>query len=114
MKHRIGMWLEFQTRDAGETGYPSFEAFLDEVMERLLELESVEDPSIGGSLTSGAVEIEVTVEHQGRAEDGVRAGLACIRTALHAAHAQTDPWPVLREGGVAADPVNQDRQGLPV
>jgi hypothetical protein len=59
----------------------------DRVMEELLKLK-VDDPSIGGSLTSGKVRISLTIEASSKRE-AVRKADTLFRTAIHAAGGAT-------------------------
>jgi hypothetical protein len=72
------------------------EAALDRVMEELVRL-GVEDPAIGGKLSSGEVEISITVEAESY-EQAVSKAMGTIRTAIHAAEVSTPGWPRLRRG----------------
>jgi hypothetical protein len=69
----------------------------DRVMEELLKLE-VEDPSVGGSLTSGEVQISLTIEASSKKE-AISKTNGLIRTAIHAAGGATPGWPTFRSEG---------------
>jgi hypothetical protein len=58
------------------------EAQLDRVMEELVRL-GVEDPAIGGTLTTGEVEISITVGAESL-DDAVPKAISTLRTAIHA------------------------------
>jgi hypothetical protein len=69
----------------------------DRVMEELLKL-GVEDPSVGGSLTSGEIQISLMIEASSKRE-AVSEADALIRTAIHAAGGATPGWPTLSPEG---------------
>ncbi|HVL99336.1 MAG TPA: hypothetical protein VM324_08600 [Egibacteraceae bacterium] len=109
MKYRMGVWLSFFQREAPEPewGHESFEDFLDEVMEHLLDNDDVEDPSVGGSLARLDVEIALTLTlpDDATTEHVVEGGMAAIRSAIHAARGGTPDWPTFREGDFTAGPL---------
>lgn len=67
------------------------EAQLDRVMEELVRL-GVEDPAIGGTLTSGEVEISITVDAESL-EEAMPKAVTVLRAAIHAAEGSTPGWP---------------------
>jgi hypothetical protein len=69
----------------------------DRVMEELLNL-GVQDPSVGGSLTSGEVQISLTLNASTKREAISKAN-ALMRTAIHAAGGATPGWPTLSPEG---------------
>jgi hypothetical protein len=78
---------------------------LDRVMEELIRL-GVEDPAIGGTLSTGEVEISITVEAESL-EDAVPKAMTALRAAIHAADGATPGWPrswsQQRGGGLQVD-----------
>jgi len=72
----------------------ALEAHLDDLTEELLKLEKCNpefhDPSIGGSLASGEVEIEFTID--ATEEKAVALAKPIIRAAIHAAGGFTPRW----------------------
>jgi hypothetical protein len=69
----------------------------DRVMEELLKL-GVEDPSIGGSLASGDIQISMTLEAPSKKQATSKA-MALIRTAIHASGGATPGWPTFSPEG---------------
>lgn len=66
------------------------EAALDKVMEELVRL-GVEDPAIGGTLTTGEVEITITVDAESP-EEAMPKAMGTLRAAIHAAGVSTPDW----------------------
>ncbi len=82
----------------------------DAVMNELLNLEA-DDPSVGGSLAKGYLEVEVSVESV-TLEEALATGASQIRAALHAAGVGTADWPCDRPTfwlGIGQD-VGDERQ----
>jgi hypothetical protein len=84
------------------------EAQLDRVMEELVRL-GVEDPAIGGTLTTGEVEISITVDAESL-DEAVPKAISTLRTAIHAAEVSTPGWPGF--GPHAAGPLRVDWEKL--
>jgi hypothetical protein len=76
------------------------EQALDRVMEELVKL-NVTDPSIGGTLSDGDIEISLAVEAE-TLEQATMSTFGTIRTAIHAAEGATAGWPEFRGEGVTA------------
>jgi hypothetical protein len=70
-------------------------------MERLID-HGAEDPSIGGSVASGAFEVSLDIDAEGPKE-AVHKALVKIRAAIHAADGGTPNWPQVREGDFGAE-----------
>lgn len=85
------------------------EAALDRVMEELIRL-GVEDPAIGGTLTSGEVEISMTVDAESY-EQAMSKAMGTLRAAIHAAEVSTAGWPRLWRGR-PAEPLRVDWEKL--
>jgi hypothetical protein len=73
---------------------------LDQVMEELIRL-GVEDPAIGGSMTSGGIEISLTMDAESP-EEAIPKGAATVRSAVHAAQVATPNWPAFDKRSVRA------------
>jgi hypothetical protein len=105
-RYRFGIWLEAYSEPlpegvpAGKT-HPDLDSFVDEVMERLID-HGAEDPSIGGSVASGAFEVSLDIDAEGP-EEAVHKALVKIRAAIHAADGGTPNWPQVREGDFGAE-----------
>jgi hypothetical protein len=76
------------------------EQMLDRVMEELIKLQ-VTDPSIGGTLPDGDIEVSLAVEAE-TLEKALLSAFGTIRTAIHAAEGKTAGWPEFRGEGVTA------------
>lgn len=76
-----------------------FEARLDGLMNALLELAeqdpSIEDPDLAATLTTGRVDVQMTVEAEDPAEAMVKA-LCTLRSAIHAIGDATPGWETAR------------------
>ena len=80
------------------------EKLLDVVMEELVKLD-VTDPSIGGTLSDGDIELTLAVEAE-TLEKATATAFGTIRTAIHAAGGGTPGWPEFRGEGVTAQRVD--------
>jgi hypothetical protein len=80
------------------------EKLLDVVMEELVKLD-VTDPSIGGTLSDGNIELTLAVEAE-TLEKATASAFGTIRTAIHAAGGGTPGWPEFRGEGVTAQRVD--------
>ena len=80
------------------------EKLLDVVMEELVKLD-VTDPSIGGTLSDGDIELTLAVEAE-TLEKATASAFGTIRTAVHAAGGGTPGWPEFRGEGVTAQRVD--------
>jgi hypothetical protein len=80
------------------------EKLLDVVMEELVKLD-VTDPSIGGTLSDGDIELTLAVEAE-TLEKATANAFGTIRTAIHAAGGGTPGWPEFRGEGVTAQRVD--------
>jgi hypothetical protein len=80
------------------------EKLLDVVMEELVKLD-VADPSIGGTLSDGDIELTLAVEAE-TLEKATASAFGTIRTAIHAAGGGTPGWPEFRGEGVTAQRVD--------
>jgi hypothetical protein len=80
------------------------EKLLDVVMEELVKLD-VTDPSIGGTLSDGDIELTLAVEAE-TLEKATASAFGTIRTAIHAAGGGTPGWPEFRGEGVTAQRVD--------
>ena len=80
------------------------ETLLDAVMEELVKLD-VTDPSIGGTLSDGDVELSLAVEAE-TLENATANVFGTIRTAIHAAGGGTPGWPEFRGEAVTAQLVH--------
>ena len=67
------------------------EQAFDGMMRELLHLAGVDDPQVSGSITTGAIEVNVTVEAEDHASAMAFADPA-IRSAFHAAGVGTAIW----------------------
>lgn len=76
------------------------ETLLDAVMDELVKLD-VTDPSIGGTLSDGDVELTLAVEAE-TLENATANVFGTIRTAIHAAGGGTPGWPEFRGEAVKA------------
>lgn len=76
-------------------GPTACEKRLDPLMEALLDLEEVDeaimDPDLAADLSTGRVDVQMTVEADDPAEAMVKA-LAALRTAIHAIGDATPGW----------------------
>ena len=80
------------------------EKLLDAVMDELVKLD-VTDPSIGGTLTDGDIELTLAVEAD-TLEKATASVFGTIRAAIHAAGGGTPGWPEFRGEGVRAQLVD--------
>jgi hypothetical protein len=80
------------------------EKLLDVVMEELVKLD-VTDPSIGGTLSDGDIELTLAIEAE-TLEKATASAFGTIRTAIHAAGGGTPGWPEFRGEGVTAQRVD--------
>ena len=80
------------------------EKLLDVVMEELVKLD-VTDPSIGGTLSDGDIELTLAVEAE-TLEKATASAFGTIRTPIHAAGGGTPGWPEFRGEGVTAQRVD--------
>jgi hypothetical protein len=94
---QTGITWRFTVRVGGDSSTEketSLEQHLDDLMNELLKLErcnlDIHDPSVGGTLTTGDVEIELTVDVP--EDQAVQRTRAIIRTAIHAAGGSTPRW----------------------
>lgn len=74
----------------------------DRIMNELLDLEAaheIADPSIGGAMARGQVEISVMVQADSYVE-AVQKAMTVIRSAIHAAGGGTPDWPQLDDAAV--------------
>jgi hypothetical protein len=91
-----------QVRFTGDLS--GLEQALDLVMEELVKLD-VTDPSIGGTLSDGDIELSLAVETD-TLENATASAFGTIRAAIHAAGGGTPGWPEFRGEGVTAQLVD--------
>jgi hypothetical protein len=106
---QTGMTWRFTVRVGGASGLqaePTLEQHLDELMNELLKLEKcnadVHDPSVGATLSTGAVEIELAVDLPA-ADEAVKRSRHIVRTAIHAAGGFTPRWDEVAETATAVE-----------
>ena len=73
-------------------------------MDELVKLHAA-DPSVGGTLPDGDVELSLAVEAD-TLEEATGSAFGTIRTAIHAASGGTPGWPEFRGEGVRAQLVD--------
>jgi hypothetical protein len=91
--------MEFACTDMARDTDGNFEAFLDAVMEALVELEDVDKGITGADLTATITRRRASVDMAIDADtfdDAIRLYLANTRTALHAAGGGTPNWPIYK------------------
>jgi len=91
--------MEFVCADAARDTDGNFEAFLDAVMDDLVDLEDVDEGITGADLTATITRRRASVDMAIDADtfnDAIRLYLANTRTALHAAGCGTPNWPVYK------------------
>ena len=94
--------VAIQVRFTGDLS--GLEKLLDAVMDELVKLHAT-DPSIGGALPDGDVELSLAVEAE-TLEEATGSAFGTIRTAIHAAGGGTPGWPEFRGEGVRAQLVD--------
>jgi hypothetical protein len=94
--------VAIQVRFTGDLS--GLEKLLDAVMDELVKLHAT-DPSIGGTLPDGDVELSLAVEAE-TLEEATGSAFGTIRTAIHAAGGGTPGWPEFRGEGVRAQLVD--------
>jgi len=98
--HYLVMDLGFvYTGKAGTDTDDEFDAFTDQVLEALIELENVDpgltDPDITATIANREMTISVCVAAD-TLNDALRIFSANVRTALHATGCNTGGWPVFK------------------
>lgn len=109
--HYLVMDLEFRyTGKAGADTDENFDAFTDQVLEALADLERVDpglgDPDITATIADREMSVSMAVEADTFA-DARRIFSANVRTALHVAGCQTAGWDVLEHQGQALPPARK-------
>ncbi len=88
-----GYHVVIQLTAHGEMPMP--ESAFEDLMDQLLEIErqddEIVDPDLAGSLASGRLDIQMTVEASDPAKAGTKA-LCAVRTALHTIGGATPGW----------------------
>ncbi len=105
---KLTMVAGFSAGANGEANQENLEQFLDRVMEELLTLDNVEDPTLTATLARGRFSIMLTVEAD-LPENAAVVGMAAIRTAFHAAGAATPNWPTFHDLSIGTSLVGTDQ-----
>lgn len=90
---KVGIKLLATQPDGSLIPPEQFEQELDEIVDEAIKLEGVLDADIGATLSTGELEIWVTVETPNPDEAWPLASNA-VRCAIHAAGGATPGWPV--------------------
>jgi hypothetical protein len=98
----------FIAANDGQDNQDGLEQFLDRVMEELLTLDNVKDPTLTAALARGRFSIMLTVDED-LPENAAVVGMAAIRTAFHAAGAATPSWPTFHDLSIATTLVGADQ-----
>ena len=99
MRFYLTAAMEFVCADMARDTDGNFEAFLDAVMDALVDLEDVDEGITGADLTATITRRRASVDMAIDADtfnDAIRLFLANTRTALHAAGCGTPNWPVYK------------------
>jgi hypothetical protein len=93
---KVGIKLLATQPDGSPIDPEEFEQELDEIVDEATKLEGVLDADIGATLSTGELEIWVTVETPNPDEAWPLASNA-VRCAIHAAGGSTPGWPAAEE-----------------
>jgi hypothetical protein len=91
--------MEFVCTESARDTDGNFEAFLDGVMEALVDLEDVDHGISSGDITATITRRRAVIDMRLEADtlnDAIRLFLANVRTVLHAAGCGTPNWPTYR------------------
>ena len=109
--HYLVMDLQFKsTGKAGTDTDENFDAFTDQVLDALADLEKVDpglgDPDITATIADREMSISMGIEADTLA-DALRIFSANVRTVLHVAGCRTAGWRVLDHNGQALPPARK-------